>query len=55
MQNTIQISKKTLNDLIINTYNEYSLDTTETKEYSKTLINILKRHNYWPALQVKKF
>lgn len=55
MQNTIQSSKKTLNDLIINTYNEYSLDTTETKEYSKTLINILKRHNYWPALQVKKF
>jgi len=46
---------KTLNDLINYTIEEYNNNTSEDKEYSKILINILKKYNYWPALQVKKF
>tara|TARA_Y100000389_G_scaffold162176_2_gene164869 strand:+ start:2974 stop:4368 length:1395 start_codon:yes stop_codon:yes gene_type:complete len=45
----------TLNDLINLTYNEYNININEERDYSKILINILKRKNYWPALQVKKF
>lgn len=48
-------SINTLNDLIKATYHDYHNNMNEDKDYSKTLISILKKKNYWPALQVKKF
>ena len=45
----------TLNDLINATFSEYDNNINEDKDYSKILISILKKNNYWPALQVKKF
>jgi len=45
----------TLNDIISETYNDYNNNMSSDKEYSKSLINVLKKLNYWPALQVKKF
>lgn len=60
MQNEIQIQQlnnkiKCLNDLINETIYEYNNEINEEKDYSKYLINILKKNNFWPALQVKKY
>lgn len=44
-----------LNDLIQATFKEYENNINDDMDYSKCLINILKKKNYWPALQVKKF
>lgn len=58
MQNEIQIQQKKikcLNDLINETIYEYNDELNEEKDYSKNLINILKKNNFWPALQVKKY
>ena len=45
----------TLNNLINATFSEYDNNINEDKDYSKILISILKKNNFWPALQVKKF
>lgn len=42
-----------LNNLISETYNDYNINNTN--DYAKSLINILKKYNIWPLLQVKKF
>ena len=55
MQNTNSNSAITLDDIISETYNYYSNNMNEDNDYSKSLVNVLKKYNFWPALQVKKF
>ena len=56
MQNTNSTkSVITLNNIISETYNDYNINMNDDKDYAKTLVSILKKYNYWPALQVKKF
>jgi len=55
MQNNYNSSPITLDNIINECYNDYNNSINEDKEYSKSLIKVLKKYNYWPALQVKKF
>ena len=55
MQNNYNSSPITLDNIINECYNDYNDSINEDKEYSKSLIKVLKKYNYWPALQVKKF
>lgn len=56
MQNTnFTTSVITLDNIISETYNDYSNNMSDDKDYAKSLVSVLKKYNYWPALQVKKF
>ena len=55
MQNTNSSTSVTLDNIISETYNDYSKNMNEDKDYAKSLVSVLKKYNYWPALQVKKF
>lgn len=56
MQNTNSITSViTLDNIISETYNDYSNNMSDDKDYAKSLVSVLKKYNYWPALQVKKF
>lgn len=55
MTNNQEIKKpNNLSELIQETYNNYnSLNGTES--YGNCLLNILKKHHYWPSMQIKKY
>ncbi len=44
-----------LKELIDNTYYDYDNTREIDKCYAKSLIGVLKKSNFWPSLQVKKF
>jgi hypothetical protein len=55
MQNINSTTTVTLDNIISETYNDYTNNIDDDKDYAKSLVNVLKKYNYWPALQVKKF
>ncbi len=53
--NKIQHSSVTLDNIINDTFLDYENNMSDDKDYSRSFINVLKKYNFWPALQVKKF